>query len=599
MKKIIKNKRLLIFSSMLVAGAFVLGGCAAQAEADVNVHDYFNIPAGAQTTTYVGAETPLALVSPTESKAEHFTLTVVDKNGDEVAVKNNKFTPESAGQYKCYYAYALNGETYSYDYTITASVKDGPVFHKAPQFPYAFLSGKEYVLPTATAVDYSQNGETASVSVSVSGVAEADYKFTPEYKGEGTQAEIVYTATVGGKTETYTVSVPVLNPSFGSDKSVDVKELFVANGFESKELTGDALVFSTTKDAELQFANVIYGDGTAINFGFGENNQAEALTVTYTSLEDPSVSIELRYEKGLQSLGTGKAILNDTYSIPYDYEAGQLLAMSYNVTRSTIVGVGGAELFKVTKDANGNPFNGFPGKLVKVALKVEGVYGQADVCVYKIGNQNFGGVIKDQIQPTVNRETRPVEYKMGEVITLKSAYVTDVIDPTTSVTVTVKYNNQPVKDLNERPLSDVDGSKDIQFLAEKTGQYTITTKAKDSAGNFNVLPLTMNLYVYDYNAPTIAVDGNIPTSVKVGDTVNFPKITATDAESGEKLILQLLIIRESMHTTQVKCDDDNKNGCVIKDASYTFTKAGTYVIRIVATDESANYTAKEYTIVCK
>ncbi len=598
MKKINNNKRLLIFSSMLVAGAFVLGGCAAQAEAEVNVRDYFNIPAGAQTTTYVGAETYLAFVSPTESKAEHFTITVVDDNGEEVPVNNNKFTPETAGQYKCYYAYALNGENYSYDYTITASVKDGPVFHKAPEFPYAFLAGREYTLPTLTAVDYSQNGATATVSVAVAGTTEADYKFTPVYNGVGTEAEVVYTATVGGKTETLTAKVPVLNPAFASDKSVDVTELFVSTGFASKKLTEEAIVYSTTTDAELQFANLIYGVGTEVQFGFGDEDKAEALTVTYTSLEDPSVALALRYEKGKISTGTGKVILNGGNAIPYEYEPYKQLSISYNAKRSTLVGVGGVELFKVTKDINGNPFNGFPGGLVKVSIAVEDVYGDVDVSVYKIANQNFGGVTRDQIQPTVNRDSMPIEYQVGEVITFKSAYVTDVIDPYATVNVTVKHNNQLVRDINGNPINKTDGTKDIQFVAEKRGQYVVTTQIEDGAGNFNIMPLTTNLYVYDETPPEIKISGDIPTSVAVGGTVTFPKITAEDVESGDKVILQLLIIRESMHTTQVAVDDDNRNGCVIDGAKYTFTNAGTYTIRIVATDESFNSVAKEYKIVC-
>lgn len=597
MKKTINKKRLLIFSSMLVAGAFVLGGCAAQADAEVNVRDYFNIPAGAQTTTYVGAETQLAYVNPTESKAENFTVSVVDKNGDEVAVNNNKFTPEIAGEYKCYYAYTLYGENYSYDYTITASVKDGPVFHKTPQFPYAFLAGREYTLPTATATDYSQNGATATVSVSVSGTAEADYKFTPVYNGVGMDAEIVYTAKVGSKTETMTVKVPVLNPKYGTDASVDVRELFVSTGFESSKLTDEAIVHSTTSDAELKFANLIYGEGTAIQFGFGANDKAEALTVKYTSLEDPSVYLSLRYEKGKQSLGAGKVILNGSSSIPYDFEPLQRFAMSYNAKRSTIVGTAGAELFKVTKDANGNAFKGFPGALVKVSLEVDGVYGDCDLCVYKIANQNFTGVIFDEIEPTLNRPAMPMEYQLGDVITVKGAFVTDVIDPFTSITVTVKYKNQPIKDINGLFIDNVDGTKDIQFIGAQRGQYTICSVVNDGAGNYSMEKL-LNVYVYDENPPTIQVSGNMPTTAKVGATVSFPKITAQDNESGDKVILQLLVIRESMHTTQVAVDDNNRNGVVIEGANYTFTQAGTYTIRVVATDESFNTCVKEYKIVC-
>ena len=597
MKKTINKKRLLIFSSMLVAGAFALGGCAAQAQAEADARDYFNIPAGLQTATFVGQETEVAVINPTESKAENYTLTVVDENGDEVSVVRNKFTPAKAGEYKCYYTYELFGEVYQYDYTITASVKDGPVFNKAPQFPYAFMANREYTLPQLTATDYSQNGAAATVKVSVAGVEENDYAFTPAYNGVGTETEITYTATVGAKMETLTVKVPVLNP-FINDEEVDITDIFVSTAFESKKLTDEAIVYTATKDATLQYANFFYADNTPINFGFGANDGAKAITVTYTSYEDPSVAVKLRYEKGNLSLGTGKAILNDSLSVSYEYEPNQQLSIQYNGKRNTLVGAGGVELFTVTTDTLGRPFNGFPGDLVKVSFDVEDVYGVCDICIYKIGSQMLGGVDSDLIAPTVNRIATPMEYKVGDVVTIPGAYVLDVIDPYTTIKVTVKYNGQVVEDINGRRLQNVDGKKAISFVVEKSGQYSMTSQVMDGAGNPNLMPITNNFYVYDYNPPVISVSGSLPTSVKVGDKITIPTITATDAENGSKITLQICVIRDTMHMTQIAVDDDNRNDCSITGATYTFTKAGTYTIRIIATDDSANYARQEYTIVC-
>ena len=259
----------------------------------------------------------------------------------------------------------------------------------------------------------------------------------------------------------------------------------------------------------------------------------------------------------------------------------------------------------------GMPGSGKTTLGTELAEKIGYGYIDSDSVIVAREGKRLNEIIKEQgreafldIEAKVNSEitaSRCVIATGGSVIYRENA-VKKLKE--TGVVVYLKVSCETIAsrlgDLDKRgvAINKLDGSKDIQFVAEKRGQYVVTTSVTDGAGNFNIMPLTTNLYSYDYNPPEIKIAGDIPTQTKVGLTVGFPKITAEDAESGDKVTLQLLLIRESLHVTQVAVDDDNKNGCVIQGATYLFTKAGTYTVRIVATDESFNYVAKEYKIVC-
>jgi hypothetical protein len=121
-------------------------------------------------------------------------------------------------------------------------------------------------------------------------------------------------------------------------------------------------------------------------------------------------------------------------------------------------------------------------------------------------------------------------------------------------------------------------------------KYTVV----DGGGNRNILPIQRQIFVYDRNAPTIEVKGDMPTSVKVGQKVTFPEIKADDAETGRKTELQLIVRWPSAKMRQI----GYSKAATLKDVQFTFDKAGTYTIMLVAMDESGNYTRKEYKVVC-
>ena len=590
------KKKTIIASLIAGLSLCALAGCAT-ANADVDIRDYFNIPNEVQTNAYVGAEMTLASVTATDSEAENFKFALLDANGKEVATDGYKFTPAKAGEYKCVYSYTLGGEKYEYSYKLNVTVKDGPVFSDDVVMPYALMAKREYTLPVLTARDYLANAD-AQVTVTATCAGEAvaieDYKFTPVYKGVGTEAEIVYTATVGGKTETLTTKVPVLNP-FESSTETDFTQLFLTSGFESAERLEDSIVYSTINDSEAKFANYMHQDGIDFMFGFGESYKAESITIKLESVEDPSVYTTLTFEKGKAQEGTGYIILNGKDKKEYKYTALQQLRFAYNSANKYFEGVGGELLFNLKTDANGNAFNGFPGKMVKVSFSLGGVYGDASLAFYTINNLTImGDVVKDTLPPQLFFPSMNLEFLVGETVSINGVSAVDVVDPNVRVTVSVTVGGQAVRDINGVALTNVNGTQPISFVPEKPGDYLLKYTMIDGSGNRNVLPIQRQIYVYDRNAPTIEVKGSIPSTAVVGQKVTLPEIKADDLESGRKTELQIIVRWPSAKMRQIGY---SKNGN-LKDVQFTFDKKGTYTIMLVAMDESGNYTRNEYKVVC-
>lgn len=600
MRKFTNKKKSVITSLVVALGLCTLAGCATTASAQYEIADYFNVPNEVQTTSYVGVEVDLARVKPTDSDATNFGFVLLDAEGKEVETDGYKFVAKTAGTYKCVYSYDLNGEKYEYSYALTATVKDGPVFEDELKLPYALMAGRTYELPTITAKDYSTNASGANANVAISAkcsgasVAVTNNQFTPVYSGVGSEAEITYQATSGGKTETIVKSVPILNP-FVEVGVVDFTQIFATSGFESSKVAGTAITYSTINDSEAKFANIMHESGVDFSFGFGANYKAERITVKMESVEDPSVYVTLTYEKGKAESGKGSIILNGRDKKDYTYEAGQQLRVAYNANAKRIDGVGGEALFTVEEDANGNEFEGFENSLVRVSFELDGVYGDADFNVYSIGNFTVDEkVATDMLSPQLYFPSVSTEFLVGETVTISDVMAFDIIDPTVIVELTVKLGNTIITDVNGRAINAVDGKKAVSFVPTRPGDYTLEYRIEDGAGNYNRLKIKRIFYVYDRTAPTISVGGSIATTAKVGDTLTVPTVTATDAESGSAVEVQVVMRWPSGKMRQ---QGYSKTGSV-SGITFKFDKTGTYTLMFVATDESGNYTRLEYNIVC-
>ncbi len=604
-----KTKRVLagIFAASI---AFTANGFLYGANA-TSLNDEFVIPGLIDKTGYVGEKMELARVMPTDDAAENYNFTVLNSQNEKVETDGYSFLPKAAGEYKCLYSYTLGGRTYEYNYIVVATIKDGPVFANRPVFPNAFIAGKNYKLPTVDAADYTSGSAVkADVSVSVTcggtSVPVTDGVFVPVYTNQTDKAEIVYTATSGNKSETLKVNVPIVRVTDENGK-LSMTELFSRKGFEKVQATNDKLTFTTTGNAEASFANKLIADTLDLEFGFGENDQAESIVVTLQSYEDPSVEVSVEFKKGKISSGVGSVILNGKTEKAYTYTKGETLCLGFKAATNRLLGVGNEFLFDVLQDAKGGEFTGFPGGLVKVGIEVKNTYGTCDLDIVKF-NQYLTDAENEQVAPLLYMEEQSSEYAVGDVVTLPKAYAIDVINPNAEVRVTVQKGLDIVKDLSGDEIKDVlvEDEKDISFKADRSGNYQVVyTMIDPSAFDVNGDPITTSqtkpIRAYDYEAPTISVDGKIKSSVKVGDTITIPKITVSDNDGGKLSMLQVCMIRPTGYIDALT-DNLSSSGTPVKDTvdtvNYKFTMAGTYRLRLMATDQYGNYEKIDYVIKC-
>ena len=568
--------------------------------------EYFTIPDYIQKTYYLGEEVSIAKILPTDSNAQGYEYTVLDKDNTIVTLDGRSFRPTKEGEYKCIYSYLLDGKQYDYVYTLKVLIKEKPVFVDEPNFPNAFIAGKTYSLPMLSAIDYSSSTpKTADVTVSVTCAGQSvdvqNNTFTLPENLDGSDAVIRYTAVSDGKTEILERSIPITKVYYTQEgsvrPSVDLTNLFVRDGFYKADATEDALVFSTSGNAEASYANKISANGFEIDFGFGENDSAECVELTLQSYDDPDVSISIAFYKGKQSEGTGKIVLNGKTEKAFTFTKNKKLKVSFNAMSKQLLGEDKTMLFNINEDINGEVFNGFTGGFIKAKLAVKGNYGSCDLKIYKINTQQLTNASKEGVSPALYREDAAIEYNVGDIITLPTAYAVDVVDPCATLTVTVKLGSKIIEDVNGEPIKDKSG--EVSFVAKEAGVYSLRYTVNDSSNNSNTLG--RSVYVSDNQAPTLEIKGDIDGQVKVGKTLKIPELKVSDNNGSMDTSLLVCIVRPDGHT--VTLGTNMQRGLVVSDtvtnASYKFTHTGKHYLRIIATDAYGNFVKKEYLILCE
>lgn len=598
-----------ILAVALVASTLSFSGVLQTATiAGSDIRDNFTFPESIDKTGTVGEKTAVARIMPSVADATGYKYKVLfDPTGEEVATDGYSFLPEKAGIYKCIYYYETVDDTAcEYSYFVNVTAADGPVFEEAPVLPTAFVAGAIYQLPEVAAADWSSGAKqvasvTATVTINGQEMSvSADGSVEIDTQGFST-AEVVYTATVGGKAQTYTANVPVVDirttvMDDGKEKSViDTSALFITRGFDESATYYEAekvagLSFFAVGDAQANFVNTLGSEGLSIEFGFGTACGAESILYTIESYEDPTVQLTLEFKKGKQDEGLGEVILNGEKAVAHQFTTEKSISVTFNEAKSSFT-CNGEALFDVATDAKGGEFTGFAGGKVKISLAVKDSYGETELRIYKINMQRMG-VTRDNGDPDVFIENVKREYSVGEEIKLFDRFAVDVIDPCATVKTSVTFNSQPVNDINGKPITNVLNDAEVVFKAEKAGTYTVLCIVEDSAGR--IMNRVNLLTVYDNAAPTLTIDGSVTDSVSVGASTTLPKAVAEDNDGTENTRVQVCVIWPTGKMKQIMLG----NGSVEKTKFDQFTVSGVYTVRYIATDASGNQTMEEFKIEC-
>ena len=111
---------------------------------------------------------------------------------------------------------------------------------------------------------------------------------------------------------------------------------------------------------------------------------------------------------------------------------------------------------------------------------------------------------------------------IGETIRIEKAYAQDVLFGASKVTVTVSTQQSGVyNNMNKVVLDEA-----VEIPITEYGYYTITYIAEDINGA--ITRERVVFYSKDITPPTISIQGSVPSTMKVGETIQLPNATVSD-----------------------------------------------------------------------
>ena len=517
-------------------------------------------------------------------------------DNSEIETVYGEFTPEKPGMYKVTLVKRKDGASLSSYYYVKAVASDAAVVKYAPSFPYAFVSGEDYVLEAPEAYLYNEDGtKTAaaySVKASINGseIAVEGGKITPEVTRSGDKAVVEYT--LDGKTasnnRTLRYEVPVMITISGG--VLDMSQLFVTDKIDAVKTEGSYLTaYTSVTGSEMKFCNPIPADNFRLRWKMNEyRTDFDEFIVCLEDYENPDERVEIAYSSGGTDGAKVSVSGSKAYTVKSAFENGSF-TLDYSVSKKSVSDENGIIAY-VKSFVNGREFTGFSSGIVKFSVRFGEVRGYSSVSLSHLGNQPLAGVRKDSISPYVffKDEVR-VRYEQGDTIKINKAVAYDVLDPNATVTVNVYKLNAddsvsaeiPV-DADGKQLRNYDCSKDVYIRVDEICRFRVEYTAKD--WNNRRTPVAYVYTIGDNQAPTVNF-GAMVEKAKVGDSIALPEV-AYDDNNGKENVKVLMTYLTPSNVLEV----------VKNSTSFTATEKGTYKVKIMVYDGQYNYVYKEYVV---
>lgn len=499
------------------------------------------------------------------------------------------FTPTRSGAYVIEYrASDFFGRECVETFTVTANASTKPVLSEI-HMPDAVLSGSAVRIPSFEALDYAGDGlpkeVTKSVEVEFAGkkqTVEEGSTFTPVVEGAlGTTDTMKVTFLAEGSlgTETVVFDITVVNVKDAEDTYFLPAYMQPYEAGSISAVDDGAMKYQSTQDgASMRYIKDSIAEGFSLRF---VPYNANSFTVRVFDSQNEKIAIDVTFIKNTsatdlkingQKWGSVSALFETTFTLSYSQASNR-----FTINQQSI-GMPERTVF-------GEVFGGFPSGKVRFSVTFDSMpSGQTGIFnITGIGNQLLSAsqTLKDTAGPEIHVEDPAVmpRINLGDSFVLPKGYAVDFLSDNIKFTVSVTVNGATV-------LEPTDPSQEIVVKADKYGYYRITYTATDDANKSNMY--SCSVYVVDDVAPELTVEGNVPSSAKVGSTVELPSFTAEDNMSyGSSLITRIFVLNPSYHLRVVQEDDDGK-------LTFIADRAGKYTIRYYAEDEDGNYTYKDF-----
>ncbi len=509
-------------------------------------------------------------------------FTSVRLNGKEIPVENGAFTPTEKGEYVvAYTAEDYIGEKVTTTFTAETVYVEKPLL-KAPVLPSAILIGKATELPKVNSDYYSPWGQRLTsydkITVYKADGATVLYTFdgsenvayTPK-ASDGASVIVEYSSAnvKDGNAATYRKEIALQKSDVLSDRYI-LEEGVTMNPLD----LGIDFVYAEDGKTVSYINPVSVMSGLALEFLVEQDkNSFEEIRFTFTDSLDSSITETISIFKNpdetkkmtsfISLNGGQQREINGSF---YDSKKhfNFKLASNGDVTHSDL------GLERAAAD-----FAGFESGYVYVEFTIYGKQAdeEAGVQIYKIGNQMMSNIDCDYGRPIIHLATEPSgQAKLGSYIQIPKAYASDIYDMQVKFGVTVTFNDKVIY-TEENDFGRLEGAK---VLAYSYGTYRIEYKATDVSGN--VSTISRVIHVRDTIAPTLEVSGDMATTAKVGQKLQFPTVTATDNVDAS-LVVYVSVI-----------DPMNWYHSVTLDEGFTTTMKGRYVVQFYCLDSASNQT---------
>lgn len=505
-------------------------------------------------------------------------------NGEEYPVENGEFCPMKAGNWIMKYtATDYVGRTVKKEvpFMVTDGEKAILIGDVDALLPKYFVVGNHYVLPELETVSF-KNGEAvfenADISVS-SGVIKGNI-FYPAIDTHGEKIVITYSK---GESET-SYERECYDPYDGD--TLNVAKLFTATKgspvFQEQE---HGVAVSVNADTAFDFVNALLSNDFSLKFSVNtEANNFNKVSFLLTDSENAAIQVKFSFTKegdysrftinDVSSFSSNASFTGQT-SVPFEFSYVEKAKKVY------VNAVG----YSIVQTLQGLPFEGFASGKTYLSVSIEEATGQAEMVINSISGHNFSNIGIDGIAPQIFvLGNVGGTYSVDENILLPKAVAMDVISGLADVLVSVKFNGNYVSDVDGVFIKNVPADKEYVVRFSEYGTYQVTYSAKDSQG----IPAMYrrNIIIVDEVAPTVEINGNMSSSYKVGDTVDIPKMNATDNTCEPKTYVYVI-------TPNGKCE-------YVSDFRYSPKAAGEYTIVYNAIDDDGNLTmVKRYFTVSK
>ena len=482
--------------------------------------------------------------------------------------------------------------------TIVVEYPEAPIIDE-PSLPVCFMNGAAVQLSIPKGTYYDANGmHEVEVKAYVDGVDYTQKPYVPT--GDFT---IQYVATVVGnaslKTEKFydvcTQDVGGVNnfiSSYFTSSDIDENQV---NDVEFYYEDGDieSLYFKTsTNNSWYSFNRPVFAHSSSIlAFMIDMNyNNCDVFNVYLQDIIDSSILIKLSFKKEVVAGASCRNLyINDVFAKTYMFNANQNHSYSFGIDneRKCIVNETGEFVADIFTIVNGSGFEGFTSNQYYVSYGFEGVTGETLVKMSAIGNQKLSSLFKfDKAKPVAifngNFPTVTL-YAMGDTVQLPSVRAYDILNSVKSITVSITSPGGKSGDIYS---ATVNGSQMDAIAVTPTsyGQYAVSYIIEDTVGNKT--EVYKYFMIIDMQAPVINVQGNVPATVKVGDTISLP--TATVSDNVQNDVEYCIAVQAPNGFTYL-----------LNSNSYVFKDAGVYYVKYIAEDESCNIAVVEFVVTVK